>query len=260
VVLVVGAPVFTYHVHSEGPALAAGTRLFHLDCDPAAAAWAVAGTSVLTTVRAGLAALLGLAAETDRPGPPVRVPPEPPSLGDPLDAAAVIAALRAALPPGAVVVEEAPSHRDARHDHLPVTRPLGYTTTGGGALGWGLPVAVGRALAGERVACVTGDGSSLYSVQSLWTAARHRAPLTVVVLNNGRYESVSGLGRRIGIPAIPGTDLPGLDLTALATGFGVAAGRVSTADGLVAALDGALAHEGPFLLDVPVRLTGARIY
>ena len=260
VVLVLGAPVFTYHVQSEGPPLAEGTRLFHLDCDPATAAWAVAGTSVLTTVRAGTAALLALVGERERPAPPRRVPPEPPAPGDPLDAAAVIAALRAALPPGAVIVEEAPSHRDALHEHLPVTRPRGYTTTGGGALGWGLPVAVGRALAGERVVCVVGDGSSLYSVQSLWTAARHRAPLTVVVLNNGRYESVSGLGRRIGIPAIPGTDLPGLDLTALATGFGVASGRVSTADELAAALGRALSYDGPYLLDVPVRATDTDIY
>jgi benzoylformate decarboxylase len=259
-VLVVGAPVFTYHVHSEGPPLAEDTRLFHLDCDPAAAAWAVAGTSVLTTVRAGVAALLALVRERERAAPPRRVPPEAPALADPLDAAAVVAALRAALPPGAVVVEEAPSHRDTLHEHLPVTRPGSYITTGGGALGWGLPVAVGRALAGDRVVCVAGEGSSLYCVQSLWTAARHRVPLTVVVLDNGRYESVSGLGRRIGIPTIPGTDLPGLDLVALATGFGVAAGRVGTAGELAAALDRALGHDGPYLLDVPVRLTGAPIY
>ncbi|MGN9909826.1 benzoylformate decarboxylase [Phytohabitans sp. LJ34] len=260
VVLVVGAPVFTYHVDSAGPPLAEGTRLFHLDCDPATAAWAVAGTSVLTTVRAGTAALLALVGERDRPAPPPRVPPRPPPPGDPLDAAAVLAALRTAIPPGAVVVEEAPSHRDALHDHLPMTRPRGYTTTGGGALGWGLPVAVGRALAGERVVCVVGDGSALYCVQSLWTAARHCVPLTVVVLDNARYESVAGLGRRLGIPAIPGTDLPGLDLTALATGFGVASGRVSTADGLAPALERALSHAGPYLLDVHVRATDTAIY
>ena len=89
------------------------------------------------------------------------------------------------------------------HSGCPITRPGGFLTTGSGALGWGLPVAVGRALAGtgERVVCVVGDGSSMYSIQALWTAARYRAPVTFVVLNNSGYEAVKELGRRIGIAA-----------------------------------------------------------
>jgi benzoylformate decarboxylase len=260
VVLVVGAPVFTYHVHTSGPVVAAHTRLFHLDCDPAAAARAAVGTSVLSTVRAGVAELIRQVKPTDRPAPAVRARAAAPALGDALDAAAVLAALGRALPPGAVLVEEAPSHKDAVHEQIPVTRPRGYLTTGSGALGWGLPVAVGRALAGERVVAVIGDGSSLYCIQALWTAARHRVPLTVVVLNNRRYEAVSALGRRIGVTAVPGTDLPGLDLARVATGFGCAAARVDRAAGLPAALDAALGHDGPYLLDVQVSVTGDALY
>jgi benzoylformate decarboxylase len=257
VVLVVGAPVFTYHVHTEGPVLPGGTRLFHLDSDPVAAAWAAAGTSVLSTVRPGLAELARLVKPATRDDPPPRVRPTPPALTDPMPAAAVLAALGDALPPGVALVEEAPSHKDTLHEYVPVTRPRGYVSTGSGALGWGLPVAVGRALGGERVVCVVGDGSALYCIQSLWTAARGRAPVTVIVLNNQRYEAVASLGRRIGVPEVPGTDLAGLDFPALARGFGVAAARVERAAELGPALARALAHEGPFLLDVAVAAGGA---
>jgi len=261
VVVVLGAPVFTYHVHTEGPFLPSGTRLFHLDCDPAAAARAAAGTSVLTTVRAGVSELARLVKPASgRADPPVWERPVAPGPADPLQAPAVLGALRDAMPADAVLVEEAPSHKDALHQLIPVTRPKGYVSTGSGALGWGLPVAVGRALAGERVVCVVGDGSALYCVQALWTAARHDAPLTVVVLNNAKYEAVAALGRRIGITDVPGTDLPSLDLTALAHGFGCASGRVSRAADLAAALSAALAHDGPYLLDVSVGTTSATLY
>ncbi|MBB3093768.1 benzoylformate decarboxylase [Actinoplanes campanulatus] len=258
VVLVIGAPVFTYHVHSEGPFLVDGARLFHMDCDPAAAAWAAAGTSVLTTVRAGVEELARLVKPGARPDPPVRARTPAPPLTDPLGADAVLGVLDRLRPPDAVLVEEAPSHKDAFHERIPVTRPNGYLTTGSGALGWGLPVAVGRAIAGERVICVVGDGSSLYSIQALWTAARRRAPLTVVVLNNRRYEAVSALGRRIGIPAVPGVDLPELDLVSLARGFGFPAERVTRAAELPAALDRAL--DGPCLLDVAVSAGAGSLY
>jgi benzoylformate decarboxylase len=260
VVLVIGAPVFTYHVHSEGPVLPPAARLFHLDCDPAAAAWAAAGTSVLTTVRAGVAELVRQVKPSDRPAPPVRSLPAAPAVTDPLSAAAVLGALAAARPPGSVLVEEAPSHKDTFHEQIPITRPLGYVTTGSGALGWGLPVAVGRALAGERVICVVGDGSSLYSIQALWTAARHRVPLTVVVLDNRRYEAVAALGRRIGIPSVPGTELPDLDLVSVARGFGCPAARVAEAGELAPALDRALESGGPFLLDVMVAAGSGSLY
>ncbi|MCG0284207.1 thiamine pyrophosphate-dependent enzyme [Streptomyces sp. PSAA01] len=104
-------------------------------------------------------------------------------------------------------MEETPSHRDALHARLPISGAGRFLTTGSGALGWGLPLAVGRALAdGERVVCVVGDGSALYSVQALWTAARHRAPVTYLLLDNGGYGAVKALGRRIGITPVPGTE------------------------------------------------------
>lgn len=261
-VLVLGAPVFTYHAYSEGPVLAEHTRLFHVDCDPAVIAWAATGTSVLSTVRAAVSTLLPMLPAAARVEPPARVRSCAPPLDDPMDAAAVLAALHTARSAdmSTVIAEEAPSHKDAVHEHLPITRPGGYVTTGSGALGWGLPVAVGHALTGGRVICVVGDGSSLYSIQSLWTAARQGARVTVIVLNNGAYAAVSALGRRIGIPKIPGTDLGALDFVALATGFGCAASRVERAADLPAALERALSHDGPYVLEVPVAAHQSTLY
>ncbi|GGK91637.1 benzoylformate decarboxylase [Mangrovihabitans endophyticus] len=254
VVVSVGGPIFKYHVHSGGPFLPAGTSLFQLDCDPAQAAWAPAGTSVLTTVRAGLAGLLELVEKRDRPEPPARVLPPRPPLRDPIDPGLAVAAMRELIGEQTVVVEEIPSHRETFHARFPITRPGGFLTTGSGALGWGLPVAVGRALAGggERVVCVAGDGSCMYSIQALWTASRYRAPVTFVVLNNGGYEAVKQLGRRLGTPRTVGTDIPGLDLVAVAGGLGCAGARVADAADLPDALAAALAADGPYLLDVPV--------
>lgn len=254
VVLVLGAPIFTYHVQSEGPYVPGGARLFHFDCDPAQVAWAPVGTSVLTTIGAGVSGLLDLVEKADRPAPEPRPVLASPPATDPIDAGFVIEALRERLPGGAVIVEECPSHREVFHARLPISRSGGFLTTGSGALGWGLPLAVGRALpgSGERIVCVIGDGSIMYSVQALWTAAQQRVPLTVVVLNNRGYGAVKALGLRIGMDTVPGTGLPGLDPVTLARGFGCPGRAVTAAAELGDALTEALTHDGPFLLDVNV--------
>jgi benzoylformate decarboxylase len=262
VVVSIGAPIFKYHVSSGGPFLPAGARLFHLDCDPLQAAWAPIGTSLLTTVRAGLSALLDLVEKRDRPEPPARISPDPASTGDPIEPALAIDTLRSLLPENAVVVEEVPSHRDEFHARLPITRPGGFLTTGSGALGWGLPVAVGRALSGtgERVVCVVGDGSSMYSIQALWTAVRYSAAVTFVVLNNHGYEAVKQLGRRLGTAELVGTDIHHIDFVTVAAGLGCPGLRVPDAAGLAAALAEGLAADGPFLVEIPVAAGTSVLY
>lgn len=262
VILALGAPVFTYHVYSDGPYVADGTRLFHFDCDPAQVAWAPVGTGVLTTVKAGLAALLPLVEKSDRPLPAPRPRPEPAAASEPIEPAYAVETLRGLLPPDAVIVAECPSHRDTLHARLPIVRPGGFLTTGSGALGWGLPVAVGRALAGtgERIVCVIGDGSVMYSVQALWTAAQERVPVTVVVLDNRGYGAVKALARRIQIDGMPGTDIPGLDFVQLAAGLGVPGTAVTSPTELKSALAEALRHDGPYLVDVRVTADQSVLY
>ncbi|MDQ0809085.1 benzoylformate decarboxylase [Streptomyces sp. B3I7] len=264
VVVALGAPVFTYHVAGDDPPLRPGTELFHLDCDPAQAAWLPVGTSIVTTLSPALARLTALLEPADREPPPPRPAPGAAEPGDALTAEYVFDHLRARLPRDRVLVEEAPSHRDAFHARVPVDVTGGFLTTGSGALGWGLPLAVGRALADRRrVVCVLGDGSALYSVQALWTAARYRAPVGYVVLDNGGYEAVRGLGRRIGIAPVPGTDLGGVDFSALAGAFGCPAEYAEDPAALPAALDRLLAPgdgDGPRLLHLRVAALGAAMY
>ncbi|WP_327673891.1 MULTISPECIES: benzoylformate decarboxylase [unclassified Streptomyces] len=267
VVVALGTPVFTYHVVDDSPPLAPGTELFHLDCDPAQAAWLPTGTSLVTTLRPALTQLAALVGESDREPPPPRVRPHPVSVADSshLTPELVLDELYRRLPRDRVLVEEAPSHRDALHARVPVDRSGGFLTTGSGALGWGLPLAVGRALADHRrVVCVLGDGSAMYSVQALWTAARHRAPVSFIVLDNGGYGAVRALGRRIGIDPAPGTDIGGIEFAALAASFGCAAHYADRPEDLGKALDRAVTHlgdeDGPHLLHLKVAGTEGTLY
>ncbi|MFF4399658.1 benzoylformate decarboxylase [Streptomyces sp. NPDC001480] len=265
VVVALGAPVFTYHVADDGPPLHPGTALFHLDCDPAQAAWLPTGTSIVTTLKPALTLLAALTRQADRPPPPPRtVPPAVSADGAKITPELLLDLLRERLPGDRVLVEEAPSHRDELHARVPVDLAGGFLTTGSGALGWGLPLAVGRALADRRrVVCVLGDGSALYSVQALWTAARHRAPVTYVILDNGGYAAVRALGRRIGITPVPGTDIGGVDFAALAASLGCPGAEVRHPAELPAALDRALAagdEDGPYLLHVRVTPTEDALY
>jgi benzoylformate decarboxylase len=148
------------------------------------------------------------------------------------------------------------------HAHLPMRDWGGFLTMASGGLGYALPAAVGVALAkpGTRVVCLIGDGSLLYSVQALWTAAQHGLPLSVIVLNNAGYGAMRSFSRVVGVTGAPGIDLPGLDLPAIARGHGCAAARVERARDLDAALAEALAARGPYLLDVAVETGPERLY
>jgi len=152
------------------------------------------------------------------------------------------------------------------HAHLPFRDWGSFFTMASGGLGYALPAAVGVALgrgdAGrpERVVCLIGDGSLMYSVQALWTAAQHRLPLSVIVLNNRGYGAMRAFSRVMGTHSVPGIELPGLDFAAIARGHGCAAERVEKPAALDDALAWALAADGPALLDVAVDAAVASLY
>jgi benzoylformate decarboxylase len=160
-----------------------------------------------------------------------------------------IAALR---PDGAIIVEEAPTARDAMHDHLPVTQAGGFYTTPAGGLGYGLPAAVGiaRARPGNKVICLLGDGSSMYTSQGLWSAADQRADVSFIILNNGGYAALNNFARRFGLDELPGTSIAGIDFAALAESHGVPGRRVAAAENLDLALAWSFKTSGPTLLEV----------
>jgi benzoylformate decarboxylase len=179
-----------------------------------------------------------------------------------MSAAFVLHTIAGLMPADAIVVEEAPSHRNAMHEHLPIRISGGFYTCASGGLGYGLPAAAGVALASpeRRVICLLGDGSSLYSIQGLWTAAQHRLPISFVILNNCGYTALKSFAADLGIEKAPGVDLPGIDFPALAGGFGCPGRRVDQPEDLEPALRDSLAADGPTLVDVAVDEGVERLY
>ena len=184
-------------------------------------------------------------------------PVAPPGPGEPISTAFLMQTLARVRGRRGLVVEEAPSARPILQRHLPFYSAGSFYTMCSGGLGHGLPAAVGIALARpqERVIALVGDGSAMYAIQALWTAARWRLPITVVVVNNRQYAALHhfapGFGFAPGAP-LPGTDLPDLDFVALAAGHGVRGVRVTDGARLADALAEALAAPEPRLVDVAV--------
>jgi benzoylformate decarboxylase len=253
-ILALGAPVFTYHVEGFGPHIPDGARLFQLVDDPVVAAWAPVGTAVVTSLKAGIRDLLAGPDPQPRPAPAARIP-SPRLSGPGLTDAYLMQQVALLRPEGSVIVEEAPSSRGAMHDYLPIVDRDGFYTCASGGLGHGLPAAIGIALARprEKVIALLGDGSSMYAIQGLWTAAQLGLGVTFVIIKNRRYEALVEFGRHFGLQRTVGTSLPDIDFCALARGQGVKALFVDRCDALDDALRTAFATvTQPTLVEVAV--------
>jgi benzoylformate decarboxylase len=262
-VLVLGAPIFTYHVWTSEPAFGPGTRVFHVVDDAAAAAAAPEGTSIVADTRDVLERLLPKCVATRANVRTAARPPAPalePS--DPISGPFALQAIARTLPQGAIVFEEAPTHRTAMHERLPIAQPGSFFAAASGSLGWALPAAIGAALgAPERpIVAILGDGSSLYSITALWTAARRGARVTFIILNNGSYAAMNEFSRYLRFENAPSFALEGLDFVRAAEAFGVRAERIERAAALEPALTAVFAARGPVLVDIPVVATAAEIY
>jgi acetolactate synthase-1/2/3 large subunit len=193
--------------------------------------------------------------------PPLQQPSRPKRPQGALTAESVCQAIGALLPEGAIVSDEAQTSGltlasstagAPRHDLLALT---------GGAIGQGLPVAVGAAVAcpDRPVLALQADGSAMYTIQSLWTMAREQLGVTVVVLNNRSYGILNMELERVGARASgpkakAQLDLsePDLDFVALGNGLGVPSVRVDSVDGLVKELERAIAEPGPHLVETVI--------
>ena len=258
VVLVVGAPVFRYYPYVPGEYLPAGTRLAHITDDPAEAARAPVGDAILGDPALACAMLAEAVTASDRPLPPPRPTQPAPAGMTPMTADFLFHALAQARPGGAVLVQESPSNMKPLHARLLATKPLSYFSMASGGLGFGLPAAVGIALAerhtgrNRRVIAVIGDGSFQYSLQALYTAAQHKLPLLVIVPDNREYAILKSFAAQEKTTGVPGLDLPGLDLVTLAKGYGYDARRVKQPGDLAEALRAGLAADIPTVLEVAI--------
>jgi benzoylformate decarboxylase len=169
--------------------------------------------------------------------------------------------LASVLPADAVLFDEALTNSAAVALYRPPQRTGEYLLTRGGSLGVGFPGAIGLQLAnpGRTVVGLSGDGGSMYTIQALWTAARHRLPVKFVVCNNGSYRllqwNISAYWQERGLPrhAFPlSFDLsePPIRFAGLAEAMGVPAVRVETPGEIGPAVRAMLAANGPFLIDL----------
>jgi benzoylformate decarboxylase len=165
------------------------------------------------------------------------------------------------LPQDAIIFDEALTNSPPVSRYRPPTRTGQYFLTRGGSLGVGFPGAVGVKLAnpGKTVVGFSGDGGSMYTIQALWSAARHNVDAKFVVCNNGSYRllqlNIDQYWREQHIPKhdFPlSFDLsqPPLHFAQLAQALSVEAVRVEKVEEIGPAIDRALQHKGPFLIDL----------
>ena len=172
------------------------------------------------------------------------------------------AALCRSLPPTVAVVEEASTTHQALLERLGVPGdPSGYFAHRGWALGWGLGCAIGVKLAwpDRPAVALLGDGSALYGIQGLWTAAHHHIPVTFVILNNAQYGILKMGGEVMQLPQMIqgkylGIDLvePEVDFVQLAQSLGVQAHHVHEPEELTHHLTTSLNQNSPLLLDIAI--------
>ncbi|QUQ64672.1 thiamine pyrophosphate-binding protein [Kutzneria sp. CA-103260] len=259
-VLAVGAPMLRQSGYEAGPLVVDGTRLAIVTDDPAEAQRAPVELAVLAPLHI-FCAELAAAVRPRSVGaaiPARAVAPQPPADGEQLRAAQVLAAIAERLPANAILVEEAPSSRPDLHALVPARQSLGFLSAAMGGLGFALPAAVGlRMAAPERpVVAIVGDGSSIYQIQALWTAAHYSVGALFIVMANARYAVMDELANKHGTkPVWPA--FAEVSVSGLAQSLGCPARRVAEWPALLDELDALLPTLGqrtePLLLEVTVR-------
>jgi benzoylformate decarboxylase len=253
-VLVAGSSVFPYYPYIAGAPLAEGTFLVQITNDPDEAARAPAGDALVADVKLTLEALVAQVGETDRDAPELLSDTEPAEVTDPLSGAGVHDVLAELMPEDGIAVLESPSSTMAFRSRLRLSKPGSYYFSSAGGLGFGLAAALGVQLAqpGRQVVCVLGEGSAQYAITGLWTAAAYKVPVKFLVLNNSEYAILKWFAGVEQVEGAPGLDLPVLNVSAVAEGYGVPSARVSGRDQFHASLSDALSADGPRLVEVDV--------
>jgi benzoylformate decarboxylase len=162
-----------------------------------------------------------------------------------------------ALPADAVLVNEGLTSANSLLGFLPFRDRYGFHAFASGGIGWAVPAAVGVSLAspGRPTVVIVGDGSALYTIQALWTAAHLKLPITYVVANNQGYrilkQRLKAFHANENYVGMDMTDPP-IDFVGLARSFGLTAERVTDPAAVRPALDAAIASGKPTLLDMVV--------
>ncbi len=214
-IIVIGAQVFRYYPFIAGEYLPEGAELLQVTNDPYDAAAAVAGDSLLSDARLALEAFIdAVPSVTSRPAPTaVHVAPKLPATpNNPLTALEAFAALSEFRPKDAILVNETASNFGDLIQFWPIEKADTYYTFASGALGWGLPAAVGVGLAEKKtgtdrpVVAVIGDGAFQYSIQAVYTAVQNKLKVVFIVPCNGEYAILKEFAVLEKTPNVPALD------------------------------------------------------
>jgi benzoylformate decarboxylase len=259
-ILVVGAPVFRQSPYAPGRLTEDDTLIYVINEQADEIHRSPADLALLAPLAAACRELATRLRQREVEPPQQFVPPPAPEPAHPMLAGHVLAALAERLPDHAAVVEEAPVDRPELHERLLARRPLGFLSAAMGGLGFALGGATGLRMAqpGRPVVAVVGDGSSLYGIHALWSAAHYGVGVLFVILSNGGYAIMDRLAERIGGKP-PWPEFADVDIAGLARAFGCEARRLDHHDELLAALDEVVptlaSRSEPLLLDIAIAPT-----
>jgi benzoylformate decarboxylase len=260
VLLAVGAPVFRQYGYEPGPLFANGTRVALVTQFAEEARHSPADLAIVASLSSTCAAISPKIHPRNHPATPFFAPPPdppPPVDGRPLTPSHVFSALASRLDVNTVVLEESPSSRSDLQIRLPARRPMGFVSAAMGGLGFALPASIGikMALPERPVVALIGDGSSMYSIQALWSASNYGVGVLIVILRNGGYAIMD----RLALHAEAKGPWPGfsdIDFCSVARGLSCDVVSVQTIDSLTEVLDsvvpGLALSTTPFVLVIDV--------
>ncbi len=214
---------------------------------------------VAEDAQSGLEALASELGARNTPPAGIVAPRRPPLPSGAVTPAAIAAILGAMLPENAIVVDESVTTGREFFPETAGAPPHDWINNRGGSIGYGMPVAVGAAIAcpDRSVVALVGDGSAMYTLQSLWTMAREGLRITVVIFANRAYSILRGELTNVGVrnPGPRAVDMltigrPDLDWVSLARGMGVEATRSESCHQLIGAFAAGLRAQGPYLIEV----------
>jgi benzoylformate decarboxylase len=260
-VVTIGAAAFRLYLLDEpGPMVEPGTRVAVVTDSRAEALRSPCELALVAPVANVCRALAEIVPRRDVVAPdPMRrpPPPPPPERGAPMAPGHVFSALAERMPAGAIIVEETPSSQPELYQRLPIRTPRGFFAAANGGLGFGLAGSIGlRMGAPDRpVIGLVGDGSSMYAIQSLWSAAQYHVGVLLIVMSNGRYAVMDRLAQAAGgegaWPAFNNVDIAGISQR-----LGCPARRVASHEELVSTFDevlpGLAGRGEPLVLEVVV--------
>lgn len=252
-VLVFGAPVFRYHQYEPGQYIGENTELLAFTCDIHEAARAAMGTSYICDLDDCLLRLSQMVqAQKTTVIPAKKVEPASPSIANYIQPERLFDLINTLAPEQTIYTNESTSTTNMLWERLSLTEQGSYFFAAAGGLGFGMPAAVGIQLAqpNRRVVAIIGDGSANYSISALWTAAHYKIPVIFIILKNGTYGALRWFAGVLNAENVPGMDVPDIDFTEIAKGYGVDAFSVNHDEDFILQFQQALDSDKPTLIEV----------